>query len=145
VIFVRFYFFEHELTGSPLAHYEETDDDRGETIWYSMPGSIEHNDANALKDDRPAEALRLTQTLGKPIRVIRGSGAGWPGRPVVGLRYDGLYQVNGEETRYNSKGGRYVRFRLQRMQGGQTPLAAVTARPNTQERLDEAEVKKGYY
>jgi hypothetical protein len=110
-----------------------------------MPGSTEHANPNTLVDDCPAEAMRLTQTLGKPIRVIRGSGAGWAGAPAVGLRYDGLYQITGEEMRHNAKGGLYVRFRLERPRTGQPALDTARAHPTSAEREDEVKVKDGYY
>ena len=125
-------------------HYDGCDVDDGEVIWYSMPGSTTNADPNRIADTAATEAMQLSRSLNRPIRVLRGKGAGWNGRPSVGIRYDGLYRITDEETGYNSKGGLFVRFKLERLPNGQPPLRSVTRRPNEEERLAEARVKDGY-
>ena len=126
--------------------YEDCDEDNGDVVWYSMPGSVENEDPDQLleKSRRAAEAMRVTHTNAQPIRVLRGAGAGWSGSPTVGLRYDGLYQITDEEVKHNEKGGLYVRFKLERL-GGQPELRSVTRRPTQQEIADEERIKDGYY
>lgn len=126
------------------SQYEETDRDEGDTIWYSMPGSVTNEDPVNLPGEAATEAMRLSWHNDKDIRVIRGSGAGWAGRPSVGLRYDGLYKITDERMGKNSKGGLFVQFKLERNVTGQPALSTVTSRPTGQEKLDEALVKNGY-
>lgn len=108
-----------------------------------MPKSTENTDPDTPMSLNMVEAMRRSWANGAAIRVIRGKGAGWAGRPCVGLRYDGLYEIVDEEMHKNAKGGCYVRFKLERKEG-QVPLDALTMRPRAQEVRDEERVKEGY-
>ncbi|KAI0112358.1 PUA-like domain-containing protein [Hypoxylon sp. NC0597] len=87
--------------------YEDLDDDRGETLYYS--GSNSHNNDDPT---RPApsstgtKALKASLQTGNPVRVLRSGGPHSRNRwlPECGLRYDGLYRVVALRERKNTKG-----------------------------------------
>jgi len=76
--------------------YEELDEDRGDTMYYSGPRSHVNTDPKKpFPSTNATNALKTSQRTGRPVRVLRAAGAGgsksgskW--RPTVGIRYDGL-------------------------------------------------------
>jgi len=123
--------------------YDDIDRDLGEVVHYSGPRSAESTDPNAVPSPHKIEAMTLSYTENRDIRVLRSKGAGWHGRPVIGLRYDGLYRIVSVGYKKNKKGGLYASFKLER-RPGQTPLNAVRARPTAQEMSDEKEIRDYY-
>jgi hypothetical protein len=94
--------------------YEGLDNDRGEVVFYSGSHSKENTDPDSPVVSKDTQAMRTARRMGKSLRVIRGFKANWPGRPVCGYRYDGLYKIVGEKIEKNVRGGAYVRFELRR-------------------------------
>lgn len=101
--------------------YEGLDNDRGDVVFYSGSHSKENIDPDSPVVSKDTQAMRTAYRLGKSLRVIRGFKANWPGRPVCGYRYDGLYKIVGEKIEKNVRGGAYVRFELRR-EGGQREI-----------------------
>jgi hypothetical protein len=108
-----------------------------------MPNSATNTSPTSYLAHTDVEAMRLSWDANRSIRVIRGKSAGWPGRPVIGLRYDGLYRITDEEQLLNPQGGLYMRFRLERLPG-QGALEGVRSRPTAGEVRQEELVKLGY-
>src|SRR5690606_14535118 len=57
-------------------------------------GTVSNSDGVAT---RGTELLSTSRRLGTVVRVVRSAKHGGYWSPVVGLRYDGLYRVVGEE------------------------------------------------
>lgn len=121
--------------------YEGLDNDRGDVVFYSGSNSKANTDAENPVISNDTRAMRTAMRLSKSIRVIRGFKANWPGRPVVGYRYDGLYKIVGEKTEKNVNGGAYVRFELRREPG---QPAIDRSRPTPRER-ELCELVSRYY
>jgi hypothetical protein len=129
--------------------YEELDQDRGDVLFYSGSRSHENTDPKKPYPSSNATlALKASQRLGKPIRVLRAAGFGSSKssaatlRPTVGIRYDGLYHV--VQLRINMNGGLYEQFKLERLEG-QRPLSDfVKSRPTAQEVQDFDRREDGY-
>ncbi|POS70926.1 hypothetical protein DHEL01_v210680 [Diaporthe helianthi] len=94
--------------------YKEVDDDRGDTIWYSSPGSAENEDSNAAPQRTGTGHLQRSLTTSNPVRVLRAVNKHSAYAPSVGIRYDGLYVVIRQETGHNPKGGLYFKYLLER-------------------------------
>ncbi|OTA62595.1 hypothetical protein K449DRAFT_433488 [Hypoxylon sp. EC38] len=127
--------------------YEDLDDDRGETLYYS--GSNSHNNDDPT---RPApsstgtKALKASLQTGNPVRVLRSGGPHSRNRwlPECGLRYDGLYRVVALREGKNTKGGLYEQFMLQR-EPGQTSLGELLlSSPTAQQKRDLNDIQRGY-
>ncbi|KAI2462922.1 PUA-like domain-containing protein [Annulohypoxylon bovei var. microspora] len=127
-------------------NYDDLDDDRGDTVYYS--GSNSHGNKDPL---RPApssagtNALKISLHTRQPVRVLRSGGprtrSHW--LPGCGLRYDGLYRVTALRERKNEHGGLYEQFILQR-EPNQTPLETLRrVSPTPKEKSDLAEFQRG--
>ncbi|KAJ0121049.1 ydg sra domain-containing protein [Diaporthe amygdali] len=116
--------------------YKGVNNDLGNTIYYSIPGSADNKDKHSPPDKRGTKCLNVSLQNGNPVRVLRAAN-GTAYAPKVGIRYDGLYQVvRREENHWNDKGGRFTLFVLQRL-AGQESLASIGARsPTAQEITD---------
>lgn len=127
--------------------YEELDKDLGDILYYS--GSASHDNDNP-KEPYPSSnatlALKASQRMGKPVRVLRAAGVSrtawktW--RPIVGIRYDGLYRVVSMSLQTNQKRGLYEQFKLERL-GDQPPLESLS-RPTAKEISDFQEKDREY-
>ncbi|GAB7330546.1 hypothetical protein MBLNU13_g02137t1 [Cladosporium sp. NU13] len=128
--------------------YEELDEDRGHTLYYS--GSRSHDNTDPKKpfpSTNATNALKASQRTGRPVRVLRAAGAGgsksgskW--RPTVGIRYDGLYRVADMQLKTNINGGLYEQFKLVRLDG--QPALNNKARPTAAEVRDYYKREDGY-
>ncbi|PVH98346.1 hypothetical protein DM02DRAFT_531235 [Periconia macrospinosa] len=123
------------LSGGSQYH----DEDDGDTMWYSGTDG---------KDYMPTEnTLRLVEsleTVGNPIRVFRSHQLPKknPYRPVVGLRYDGLYMIERKELINKEK--QAFRFFLVRCPG-QHPIRYgnnAAARPTIYEIKEDEKMRK---
>lgn len=94
--------------------YESVDEDFGNTVFYSGPGSATVTNTETAVSNNGTRALSMSFKSQNDIRVLRSSGAKWDGSPRAGLRYDGLYKVKDITTAKNKKNGAYLRFRLER-------------------------------
>jgi hypothetical protein len=131
--------------------YEELDQDRGDVLFYS--GSRSHDNTDPKKpfpSSNATLALKASQRLGKPVRVLRAAGLGSAKsraatlRPTVGIRYDGLYRVVAMQLKTNTNGGLYEQFKLERLEG-QPPLSDfVKSRPTPREVRDFDRRDEGY-
>ncbi|MCJ1226367.1 hypothetical protein MMC12_003017 [Toensbergia leucococca] len=121
--------------------YSDLDRDRGELLYYS--GSQSHDNTNPSTPiiSNGTRMLQLAYQNGRPLRVLRTALGEHKCCPSVGIRYDGLYHITGQEQIINLKGGAYVRFRLERS-AGQAPINV--SRPNWEERDRYGLVKDGY-
>jgi len=123
--------------------YEELDQDEGDVLYYSADRSHKNTDPKEpFPSSTPTLALKASLRMGKPVRVLRAAGTGSrksradTPRPVVGIRYDGLYRVVAMQLRMNQRGGLYEQFKLERL-GGQPPLSdIVESRPTAKEVRD---------
>ncbi|KAM0283978.1 hypothetical protein ACHAQH_002173 [Verticillium albo-atrum] len=125
--------------------YDDLDQDNGDILFYSGSGSHDHKDPNMVKETSGTQMMRVAQTKGNRIRVLRSSsGGGGSWCPSVGIRYDGLYRIVGRRTLKNRLGGLYEQFELRRLPG-QRDLNDVRRHIPTgeQKRLFD-EMKKGY-
>jgi len=104
------------------------DVDNGEIIQYC---GTEGDAQNTTADTK---LLRTSYHTGKPVRVMRTErlSEANPYRPKRGIRYDGLYQVTGEEL--IKPAASHYRFRMERLPG-QDPIryTGPEARPYAQE------------
>lgn len=100
-------------------NYEDLDNDKGETLYYS--GSNSHNNRDPMvpaPSSTGTKALKASIRTRHPVRVLRSGGQQNSSRanawlPDCGLRYDGLYQVVALRERINKKGlwiPRYLRY-----------------------------------
>ncbi|KAI1408243.1 PUA-like domain-containing protein [Hypoxylon sp. FL1857] len=127
--------------------YEDLDDDRGETLYYS--GSNSHNNddpTTPAPSSMGTRALKASLRTGNPVRVLRSGGPHSRNHwlPECGLRYDGLYRVTALRERKNTKGGLYEQFVLQR-EPGQTPLEELLRiSPTAQQKRDLNDIQQGY-
>jgi hypothetical protein len=124
--------------------YEDLDQDRGDTIFYSGSGSHENSKPDSLPPRTAGtEALSISLSSGKAVRVLR-SGAGKSRHaPSVGLRYDGLYRVVDALTPRNSLGGLYEQFKLVRIDG-QTSLDECRRAPSGPQVRDYNKINDGF-
>jgi len=128
--------------------YEELDEDRGNTLYYS--GSRSHDNTDPKKpfpSSAGTLALKASQRTQNPVRVLRAAGQGesksgssW--RPTVGIRYDGLYRVADMQHKINMNGGFYEQFKLVRLDG--QPALDNKARPTASEIRDYNKRENGY-
>ncbi|ROW11423.1 hypothetical protein VMCG_01249 [Cytospora schulzeri] len=98
--------------------YREVDDDRGDIIYYSNPGSRDNKDPENLSKSIGRRYLDRSLLSGRPVRVLRAAKCS-AYAPAVGIRYDGLYVVKARESpfRHNAEGGAYTRYVLERVPG----------------------------
>jgi hypothetical protein len=128
--------------------YEELDEDRGNTLYYSRSRSHDNKDPKKpFPSSDGTLALKASQRTRNPVRVLRAAGTGGSKsgrslRPTVGIRYDGLYLVQDMQLRTNMNGGLYEQFKLVRLDG--QPDLNNKARPTAAEIRDFYEREKGY-
>ncbi|KAI5867476.1 PUA-like domain-containing protein [Durotheca rogersii] len=130
-------------------NYDDLDDDRGDTLYYS--GSNSHSNTDPT---RPApsssgtKALKASLATGNPVRVLRSGGPQSskknPWLPDCGLRYDGLYRVVALRVRTNTNGGLYEQFVLQREPGQASLDTLKRISPTKQQRVELAQIQLGY-
>lgn len=121
--------------------YADLDIDRGDVILYSDSKAKENTNAKRPNVSGSTEAMRRTHKFGKPLRVLRSAGLDSKWAPSVGLRYDGLYMITDVETKHNTLGGAYYRFRLEREEG-QQPIDRY--RPTMDEKYYHDLIERGY-
>lgn len=121
--------------------YENLDADRGDMLSYSGSQALENTDPEVPIISPYTEALRLSFQLRRPLRVLRCSRSNSPYSPSKGIRYDGLYTITGEETRFNTHGGAYIRFKLTR---NANQLEIDLTRPTAREKTLCDRVRLGY-
>lgn len=99
----------------------EDDRDDGDTIVYTGQGGRDAMSGRQKGNQmllRGNLALACSQRLGRPVRVVRGSGQGPPYAPRSGYRYDGLYQVCNHWKERGRAGFLIWRFRLEKIADG---------------------------
>lgn len=121
--------------------YTGMDADYGDRLYYSGSRSHDNTDPAVPVLSDATKALQRSRENGKVVRVLRASAGDSNLAPSVGLRYDGLYRVELEETMLNKNGGAYLRFRLRRV-GGQPPIDR--SRPTVAEKRDYDCVRSYY-
>lgn len=121
--------------------YADLDIDCGNVVLYSDSKAKENTNAKRPNVSGSTEAMRRSHRLGKPLRVLRSAGLESNWAPAVGLRYDGLYMITAVETKYNTLGGAYYSFRLER-EDGQQPIDRF--RPNMDEKHDFDLIERRY-
>lgn len=121
--------------------YTGMDADYGDRLYYSGSRSHDNTDPAVPVLSAATKALQRSRENGKVVRVLRASAGESTLSPSVGLRYDGLYRVELEETMLNKNGGAYLRFRLRRV-GGQPPIDR--SRPTVAEKRDYDCVRSYY-
>lgn len=112
--------------------YDNLDADRGDTLYYCGSHSLVNKDPTTPIKSTYTDALRHSIGTKKPVRVLRSSRSNSPWSPTHGIRYDGLYVVTGEETKRNSLGGAYARFRMDRI----TKQPAIDMKRPTKEEVE---------
>lgn len=124
--------------------YEDLDQDRGETVYYSGSGSHDNEDPKAIPPTTAGtRALSISLSSGKPVRVLRSYKGKSRFAPSVGLRYDGLYHVVDALTPRNTRGGLYEQFKLVRMEG-QTSLEECRRAPSGPQVRDYHKINDGF-
>ena len=121
--------------------YADLDADHGDRLYYSGSRSHDNTDPDVPVLSDATKALQRSRENGKVVRVLRAAAGDSRLSPSVGLRYDGLYRVEREETKLNKKGGAYLRFRLERV-AGQPSIDR--SRPTVAERRDYDCVRSYY-
>ncbi|PSS03692.1 PUA-like domain-containing protein [Coniella lustricola] len=98
--------------------YHKVDEDVGDKIYYSGPGSQENTDPHNLPKGS-TDILQVSYESKRPIRVLRSSRNPFGLSPSIGIRYDGLYVVTRRmPLQKNDKGGLFAQFVLQRIGSG---------------------------
>ncbi|KAF3768995.1 hypothetical protein M406DRAFT_327404 [Cryphonectria parasitica EP155] len=122
--------------------YKNVDEDRGDTIIYSGPGSQDNTDPDELPKGS-AQALQTSLNSGRPVRVLRSSRGAISVAPSVGIRYDGLYVVSRRlAPQKNAKGGLFVCFVLQRIPGQESLESIYLRSPTRQQMADFSRIKE---
>ncbi|GAB6903652.1 YDG/SRA domain-containing protein [Kineosporia succinea] len=93
------------------------DRDEGDWILYTGEGGQDEKKVQVedQKDTQGNSALKLSETMSLPIRVIRGANAKGTHSPKSGFRYDGLYIVARHSYRASSDGPMIFQFELERV------------------------------
>ncbi|KAG6361980.1 hypothetical protein INS49_010209 [Diaporthe citri] len=104
--------------------YEGVDEDRGDVIWYSAPGSADNENRNEAQTTSGTGWLQRSLATRNPVRVLRAANKKSAYAPSCGIRYDGLYVVVAQDTSHNDKGGLFIRYLLERLPN-QKPLKDV--------------------
>ncbi|KAI9721029.1 MAG: hypothetical protein M1812_002509 [Candelaria pacifica] len=121
--------------------YADLDDDYGDMLWYSASNSHSNTDPNVARVSGGALVLRQSIVTQRPVRVLRSFRGESSFAPSAGIRYDGLYHVVREGNNTNTRGGLYIRFRLQRLPN-QPPI--VRNRPTMAEIAQSERIVRGY-
>ncbi|KAM0723464.1 hypothetical protein Q7P37_000450 [Cladosporium fusiforme] len=128
--------------------YEDLDQDKGDVLFYSGSRSHDNEDPKQpFPSSNATEALKSSQRLGRPVRVLRAAGVAKGKnslRPTVGIRYDGLYRVVSMALNRNTKGGLYEQFRLERLADQPSLDSIAKSRPNAREISDYYKREDGY-
>jgi putative restriction endonuclease len=93
----------------------EDDEDFGDVIIYTGEGGNDPNTKRQVdhqKWDLRNQALRVSESNGLPVRVIRGAQLKSPFAPSEGYRYDGLYFVSRSWSEQGNAGFLICRFEL---------------------------------
>lgn len=117
---------KNELTPTPKS--------RGEKIWYSGPGSAENENRNEIPRKAGSGYLQRSLKTHNPVRVLRSAKKESAYAPSVGIRYDGLYVVVRQEEGRNTKGGRFIKYLLERLPN-QKPLEDVVLESPTAQQM----------
>lgn len=92
------------------------DRDQGSIIIYTGAGGRDPSSGHQIADqtlDQPGNAALVTSHLSQlPVRVVRGPGSDWSGRPDAGFRYDGLFMVEDHWGEVGKDGFWIWRYRL---------------------------------
>jgi putative restriction endonuclease len=95
------------------------DVDEGDRIIYTGQGGQERTGGRQVRDQeltRGNRALAISQELGTPIRMIRGSRSGSKYGPSIGFRFDGLFQVRKHWFEPSKEGPLVIRFELVKLE-----------------------------
>lgn len=123
-------------------HYDDLDEDHGNTIYYSGSNSHDNTDPQAPpRSSKGTQALHASIRTQRPVRVLRASSGPSVWAPTEGLRYDGLYKIVAVDYPKNRKGGMYEQFKLVREHDQQE---IDTDRPSPDELRDLERVGRGY-
>ncbi|KAI9650106.1 hypothetical protein NHQ30_000119 [Ciborinia camelliae] len=101
--------------------YSGSDQDSGDEILYSAPNAAETKSKKPDSENSGVRTLQRSIETKIPVRVLRKAGCEWKNGPAMGIRYDGLYQVVGRSIGTNGKGGKFWRYKLERL-GNQDPI-----------------------
>ena len=74
------------------------DEDHGDHLYYSAPKPNENATSNKRQSTDRTQILRRSLCTQKSVRMIRNAGRPNKYASPVGLRYDGLYTVAGDEV-----------------------------------------------
>lgn len=134
------------VSGSSSSNYHDLDSDQGNTIFYSADSSHLNRNPNTVTTvSSDTRALQKSLATRQPVRVLRSAGPRRASAPSVGIRYDGLYRVVEQIEAVNANGGRYLKFRLVRLQQGQAPLNQIVgSSPTVQQKRDFERFRDGY-
>ncbi|ESZ89451.1 hypothetical protein SBOR_10165 [Sclerotinia borealis F-4128] len=121
--------------------YDGYDSDQGDTVLYSAPGAKDSTTEEPDSSNPRIQSMRQSIVTGKPVRVFRNASCTWKDRPAMGIRYDGIYTVIENNVQTNGKGGKFWRFKLERLPD-QVPIR--TDKPTRQEMAEFEKVKDGY-
>ena len=104
------------------------DEDFGEEIIYTGHGGQDRKTKRQIADQtltKQNAAFVINESLGLPIRVIRGSKGDPTYSPHAGFRYDGLFKVEEHWQARGLDGFLIWRFRLKRLDVNETPASAL--------------------
>lgn len=129
--------------------YEGLDQDLGDVLFYSGDRSHANTDPKEpFASSKATLALKTSQRLYKPVRVLRAAGITTSRRatlrPTVGIRYDGLYYVTAMQWKTNNNGGLYEQFKLERLEGQPLLSSVIESRPTASEVRDFDRREEGY-
>ncbi|GIZ49978.1 hypothetical protein CKM354_001299300 [Cercospora kikuchii] len=122
--------------------YLEVKDDRWDVVFYCGTGSHENKDPEKIIKASGTKALEAYIASGRPVRVLRTSKAR-SSIPACGVRYDGLYVVNGSFVRYNTHRGRYLAFELRRRPNQRSRDECLHI-PNVHQQTQFKKIEEGY-
>ncbi|KAK0649155.1 PUA-like domain-containing protein [Cercophora newfieldiana] len=136
----------YSIVVSGRSVYHDMDEDRGETLFYSADNSVHNTNRNAVDTiTNRTRSLQVSHREGRPVRVLRSQGGTRAYAPKVGIRYDGLYRVVKQLERTNRSGGRYLQFKLQRLEEQRPFAETVAAAPTAQQQRDFHESRREYH
>ena len=104
-----------QLLTCVLGDYDELDKDEGDILYYSGSDSNMNVDPVNPIMTHHTKALQKSRRDARPVRVLRTSAGKAAHCPSRGIRYDGLYRIVAEGIARNTRGGAYVRFKLERI------------------------------
>lgn len=102
--------------------YEGNDSDKGDRVLYSGSKGGDGEDATSEAPYTNAtKSLILSTKHNKPVRVLRSSKNSSRFSPSAGIRYDGLYSVEGYTIKTDAERKKFYQFELVRLPG-QDPI-----------------------